>query len=156
MPLPHSHAAHAPHGAHAHAGSVVWRGGLTRMLLPLLNATSLLAFLTWFGAAGYVLRHVVGWPLLAVLPIALLAGIAAATLIGWFMTKLAAGERVMDPEEYRLVGTSGRLTVSIPSDGVGEVVFSKGGTRRSEAARSLSGRALARGTEVVIISYTRG
>ena len=31
--------------------------------LPLLNFTSLVAFLTWFGAAGYAALQFAGWPL---------------------------------------------------------------------------------------------
>ena len=39
---------------------------------------------------------------------------------------------------------------------MGEIVFSMAGTRRGEAARSLNGRAIPRGTEVVIVKYARG
>jgi hypothetical protein len=159
-PVVATHAAAPAHGAHAqpqaHAHSQHGPSRPTRLLAPLLNASSLLAFLTWFGATGYLLRHVAGWPLLVALPPAVLAGLAAAALLGWFMTRLAAGEQVLDPSLYQLVGQSGRVTVGIPSAGVGEIVFSMAGTRRGEAARSLNGRAIPRGTEVVIVKYARG
>jgi hypothetical protein len=66
------------------------------------------------------------------------------------------GEIEMDPDDYRLEGTVGQVTVSIPAGGTGEVVFSKVNTRRSEAARALGGVAIPRGTEVVITSYEGG
>jgi hypothetical protein len=48
------------------------------------------------------------------------------------------------------------VTVRIPAGGTGEVVFSKAGARRSEAARALGGVAIPRGSEVVITDYTDG
>jgi hypothetical protein len=73
-----------------------------------------------------------------------------------FLALLRAGERVMDPGDYRLVGTVARVTIGIPGDGVGEIVFIKAGTRRSEAARGLHGAAVPRDTEVVVTGYERG
>jgi hypothetical protein len=125
--------------------------------LPLLNFSSVVAFLTWFGAAGFGLLHFAAWPLLPALVLALVAGLAGALLIAVFLERLVAGERgEMDVSEYRLPGTLARVTVSIPATGVGEILFSKGGVRRSEAARSLTGRPIPRATEVVILQYGRG
>jgi hypothetical protein len=62
----------------------------------------------------------------------------------------------MDPAEYRLEGTVGKVSVAVPSGGTGEVQFEKGGTRRSEAARALGGVAIPRGAEVVITTYADG
>ena len=73
------HAAHAPHaGGHLAADDQpgllhavhgqAWHG------LPLLNPSSALGFLTWFGAAGYLLLRYAEWAVWAVLLGALLAG----------------------------------------------------------------------------------
>lgn len=154
---------HLPVHAHAHAdadaGQAHAQGDQSHAgihHLPVFNASAILAFLAWFGAAGFLLTRFTGWPLLAVLPLAVLAGLVAATLIGFVLSAVIAGERVMRPQDYQLDGTPGRITVSIPAGGVGEIVFSKAGARRSEAARSLDGRAIPRDTEVVIIDYTGG
>ena len=53
-------------------------------------------------------------------------------------------------------GTIARVSADIPPGGAGEIVFTKAGSRRGEAARSLHGRAIPRDTEVVIIEYERG
>jgi membrane protein implicated in regulation of membrane protease activity len=153
----HAHIGHVDASGHGHGdlGHDANHSGV-RAQLPLLNASSLLAFLTWFGAAGFLLTRFAGWPLLLVIPVAVVAGLAAAILIALFLGKVLAGERVMNPADYRLEGTFGKLTVGIPAGGTGEVVFSKAGTRRSEAARSLSGRAIPRDSEVVIVDYERG
>lgn len=140
------------HGAAQHGGSA----DTDHFGLPLLNASSLLAFLTWFGAAGYVLLRFAGWALLPAILVAVAVGAVGAVIVAFFIRLLLSGEREMRPRDYRMEGTIGRVTVSIPAAGTGEVVFSKGGSRRSEAARSLDGRPVPRGTEVVIIDYARG
>lgn len=124
--------------------------------LPLLNVSAILGALTWFGAAGYLLVRLGDWALPAVLLGALLAGAVGWYLVVRFLGLILAGEREMDPSDYRLEGTIGRVTVSIPAGGTGEVVFSKAGARRSEAARGLGGAAIPRGSEVVITTYADG
>ena len=84
------------------------------------------------------------------------AGAAGWYLIARFLGVILKGEVEMDPDDYRLEGTVGQLTVSIPAGGTGEVVFEKAGLRRSEAARALGDVALPRGSEVVITSYAHG
>jgi hypothetical protein len=160
--------AHAPagHGAptghgHGHVGGDTLHGhqgddgAAGHGRLPLLNMSTLVAFLTWFGAAGYLLLRL-GAALVPALGGAVVAGALAGLLISLFLAKVQAGEREMDPEAYRLKGTIARVTVRIPAGGVGEIVFTKAGSRRSEAARSLSGEPIARETEVVIVDYARG
>src|SRR5215510_1409044 len=49
--------------------------------LPLLNGSSLMAFLTCFGAAGYLLTRLSPWAFPAVILGALIGGIAGAYLV---------------------------------------------------------------------------
>jgi membrane protein implicated in regulation of membrane protease activity len=144
-----AHAAHGP-GHDAHIAHETAQG------LPLLNASSALGGLTWFGAAGYVLLRLGDWALPGAILGALAAGALGWYLIARFLGLILRGEIEMDPDDYRLEGTVGQITVSIPEGGTGEVVFSKVDTRRSEAARALGGVAIPRGTEVVITSYQGG
>jgi membrane protein implicated in regulation of membrane protease activity len=157
--LGHGHAPAAAPGhvvGHDAAQSPVHGSSNAAEHLPLLNASSVVGALTWFGAAGYLLTRLSGLATLAILLGALLAGAIGWYLVARFLGLVLRGERVMDPAEYRLVGTIGRLTVSIPSGGTGEVVFSKAGTRRSEAARAEGGSPIPKGTEVVITAYAAG
>jgi hypothetical protein len=137
-------------GGHAGAHHHGWRS------LPLVNPSSALGFLTWFGAAGYLLTRYAGWAVVPVFVGALVAGAVGWLLIARFLGLILAGEREMDPADYRLVGTVGRISVSVPAGGTGEMIFSKAGARRSEAARGVEGRPIARGTEVVITAYQSG
>ena len=50
----------------------------------------------------------------------------------------------------RLVGRSAEVTVGIPADGVGQISLSVAGERTEHVARSKDGRAVTRGTQVVI------
>ncbi len=54
-------------------------------------------------------------------------------------------------------GVVARVTDEIrPDGGIGEIIFSQIGTRRSAAARSETGLPIPRGTEVVVLRYIRG
>ena len=152
-----SHGAGASHGVAHHAGADGGHSAAAQHVsLPLLNFSSALSGLTWFGAAGYLIVRLSAWALPAVVLGALLAGAVGWYLVARFLGLVLAGEREMDPEDYRLEGTVGQVTVSIPRGGTGEVVFSKVGARRSEAARGLGGTAIPRGSEVVITAYLDG
>ena len=146
----------ADHGAHAtdHGDHPSTLPLLAR--LPLFNPSALLAFITCFGAAGYILTHFADWPSLPALIVALVPGLLGDVIIAAVIAKIIASETVMRPIDYELEGTLGRVTISIPANGVGEVIFSKGGTRRSEAARSLNTTAIPYDTEVVIVEYEHG
>ena len=67
-----------------------------------LSLSTIMIFLTWFGAAGYIARV---WGALAipvVLAIAAVAGLVSGTLVWLFLAKfLWRGERVMDPRRLR-------------------------------------------------------
>jgi membrane protein implicated in regulation of membrane protease activity len=151
--------AHAGHGQ-LHTATNVGHGhgdpGNTAALLPLLNGSSVVGALTWFGAAGYLLLRLGDLALPAVIVGALLAGGIGWYLVARFLGLVLSGEREMDPSDYRLEGTVGNVTVGIPAGGTGEVVFAKAGTRRSEAARAMGGGPIPRGSEVVITSYADG
>ncbi|HEV7665385.1 MAG TPA: hypothetical protein VGQ62_17775 [Chloroflexota bacterium] len=153
-------AAHLNHGGHAHLGSGAHAHGSVGNHEPnslaLLNASSVIGALTWFGAAGYLLLRLGDLAVPAIIAGALIAGGLGWYLVARFLTLILSGERELDPADYRLEGTVGNLTVSIPAGGTGEVMFSKAGARRSEAARAEGRVAIPRGTEVVITAYADG
>jgi membrane protein implicated in regulation of membrane protease activity len=147
------HAFHLGHHAHAHGhgGDSDGHGGL-----PLWNVSTLLAFLMWFGAAGYTAMQLLNWSApLALIP-AVVFGAAGGLLVSAFLGLVLRGETRMDPSDYRMEGTLARVSVSIPEHGTGEIIFSKAKSRRGEGARSIDGRAIARGEEVVVVDYQRG
>ena len=142
----------AAHGGHVgHHG-----GGADEGMFP-VNPTTVLTFLTWFGGAGFVLRNYYGIVALLSLALAALVGLVGAAVVFWFLLQVMLPEQtVMLQADYDPVGSVGRVTMPIRAGGVGEVVYTRGGTRRSAGARSLDGKPLDKGAEVVIARYERG
>ena len=144
------------HIGHLHVGHLHVDAGHAADATPLLNGSSLVGGLTWFGAAGYVLTRLAGFSLPAALVGALAVGALGWYLVARFLGLILRGEVEMDPADYRLEGTVGKISVGIPGGGTGEILFEKAGTRRSEAARALDGAAIPKGAEVVITAYRDG
>jgi hypothetical protein len=58
--------------------------------------------------------------------------------------------------DYKLPGTAARVVSPIRAGGVGEIVYVKNGSRFTAGAKSADEQAIAKGAEVVIISYEKG
>jgi hypothetical protein len=125
--------------------------------LSAFNGFTLPAFLCWFGGAGYLLHQYSSLYAPLVLSLAALSGLAGAGLVYLVLFKLLIPhERVLSPEDTRMDGVVACVSDEIRADGIGEILFSQTGARRSAAARSESGVPIPRGTEVVVLRYVRG
>lgn len=143
----HGHFGHGHHG-HLHAGQ---GHGLAK-----LNFSTICAFLTWFGAAGYLMQRHTAIVALFEVAISVFAGIAGAAIVFWFMTKLMAHDRTLDPADYDMVGVLGRVTSPVRPGGVGEIVFARDGGRKSAAVRCEDGSGIDRNVEVIVTRYENG
>jgi membrane protein implicated in regulation of membrane protease activity len=125
--------------------------------LSWLNPSAVMAFLAWFGGAGYLLTQYYGvWYLLG-LGLAILSGFAGAAIVSWFLVKvLLPHETELYDSDFELAGTLATVTSSIRQGGTGEIVYSQGGARRCSGARSNDGAALEKGSEVVVARYEKG
>lgn len=150
------HAVHVGHGAPGDGGAHGHGDSGSQNGLPLWNVSSLLAFLMWFGAAGYISTRFIGLhPLWALIP-AVGFGVAGGLLVSAFLALVMRGESWLTPGSGNLEGTLARVSVTIPAGGVGEILFEKGERRRGEGARGVEGARVARGEEVVVLAYDRG
>jgi membrane protein implicated in regulation of membrane protease activity len=122
------------------------------------NMATMLAFLTWFGGAGYLLTEHFGVGTIAALIFSAGIGVIGGAIVFFFLARvLLRGQTpYLRSEDYSLEGTIGRLSVGIRSGRTGEVVYSKAGTRRVASARSADGEDIAQGAEVVVISQEGG
>ncbi|MGH9688328.1 MAG: hypothetical protein ACRD5K_14685 [Candidatus Acidiferrales bacterium] len=158
---PGVHAVHAPiHGpatTFSHHVTVSHHGGAGGTQVSFFNFASIMAFLAWFGGTGYLLTRYTSLIAAAALGLASTSGLAAAGIVFLFLAKvLLAHETQLDPSDFDLIGVLGKLNVAIRPGGTGEIVFSQAGTRRVAGARGEDGKAIEKGTEVVITRYERG
>ena len=160
----HFHWAHPGHGL-PHGGGVAHAGaaghaGVSHAALGhvgFFNFFSLMAFLAWFGGTGYLLDRYASLWFLLVLALATGSGLAGAAVIFWFLAKVLLGhETILDPADYEMVGTVGRVGSPIRVGGTGEILLSQAGARKAAGARSEDGAAIERGAEVVITRYEGG
>jgi membrane protein implicated in regulation of membrane protease activity len=141
--LPGLHHLHLDtHFGHAHGG---------------FNFSSAMAFLAWFGGAGYLLT---AWGKIGAATVLAFAGMAGATgaaIVFMFLAKvLMRTDSTLYESDYRMDGVLGHVSSGIREGGTGEIIFSQEGVRRTCGARSENGKAIARGTEVVITRYEKG
>jgi len=145
-------------GHHGGGGHGAMRGGLRGGAhISWFNASTIMAFLAWFGGTGYLLtRHSHLWTLLS-LAIAIAAGLFAGWVVFRFMVKLVqVDDAPMSSEDRRVEGALGTLSMPIRENGTGEIIFALGGTRRCAGARSGDGKPIDKGVEVVIERYEKG
>jgi membrane protein implicated in regulation of membrane protease activity len=160
--LPHaSHLPHLPsagHGAHLpHAGHPVQGSAGGSPTIPWWNGFSLMIFLCWFGAAGYLLTRFGGFVAGVVVALAVVCGVAGGTIIFLFMTKvLLPHEHYLTADETEVAGVVGRVSSPIRQGGTGEIVYEQLGARRSAPARSEDGAPLQNEEEVYVVRYEEG
>jgi membrane protein implicated in regulation of membrane protease activity len=151
--------AHGPvhHGAaHANGGGHPLPGGGSRMatVLSWLNMAAFLAFLTWFGGAGIVLKQLTGWSAGPILAASIGLGLAGGSIVNRFIQTLVRDERPLLPTSY--VGVLAKVTSPIRDGGTGEIVYTLNGTRQTAGARNVDAGPLPKGAEVVITRYEKG
>lgn len=155
--VPHGHMAHLPHGvttAASHAAQATAKGGGS---VPWWNAFSLMIFLCWFGAAGYLLTRYGGFVAGVVLVLAAICGVAGGAIVFLFLTKvLMPHDRELTADETEVVGAVGRLTSAIRAGGTGELVYEQLGQIKSAPARSDDGGDMAKQEEVYVVRYEKG
>jgi len=137
---------HLPHGMHisGHIGPI--------------NATTIVVFLTWFGATGYLVTHYHSAAAGLALSAAIIAGFIGATLMYVSVIRtFVMHERALRDDDFEMAGVLGRISMPIREEGgTGELIYTQQGTRRSCGACSENGTRIERGTEVVVMRYEKG
>jgi membrane protein implicated in regulation of membrane protease activity len=155
--LPHvGHVPHLPHGVHVPHGTTgaAVRGGAN---VPWWNAFSLMIFLCWFGAAGYLMTRYGGLVALLVLIVAAICGVAGGAIVFLFLTRvLLPHERELTADETEVVGAVGRVSSAIRAGGTGEIVYEQLGARCAAPARAEDGGPIEKQEEVYVVRYEKG
>jgi hypothetical protein len=166
--LPHVHVPHAGHVPHLHVphGGGVHTAGMNGGSagnasagpeVPWWNAFSIMIFLCWFGASGYLLTKYGGFVAGLVVVLAAICGLAGGAILFLFMNKfLMPHERELTAFETEVIGVVGRISSPIRSGGTGEIVYQQLGATRSAIARSDDGEPIGKQEEVYVIRYEKG
>ena len=149
---------HLPvHGGQHGGGGLRTGGAKGGSHISWFNASSILAFLAWFGGTGFLLAKYSSVTTMLVVGFATLAGLAAGWTVLKFLLKLVGPtDDPLGHEEPRVEGAVGVVSMTIRENGTGEIIFPLGGSRRCSGARSADGKAIEKGAEVVIERYERG
>ena len=117
---------------------------------PSIFSTRIIAaFLTAFGVGGIIGRYYdLSHPLSSGIGVAL--GGVMSGLVYQFAKILYAQQASSELHMTGLVGIIGEVSVAVPASGVGQIVVNTGGERTEHIARSGTGTAIARGTDVTI------
>jgi hypothetical protein len=148
--IPHGvpHAGHAPQGATASG---------TASTVPWWNAFSIMVFLCWFGAAGYLLTRYGGFVVGIVLVLASICGVVGGAIVFLFLTRvMLPHERELTAEETEVAGVVGRVSAPIRAEGIGEIVYEQLGARKFAPARSEDGTPFQKQEEVFVVRYEKG
>ena len=156
------HAGHVPHMPHGGAGvSHPASGGAGSSSsgpeVPWWNAFSIMIFLCWFGAAGFLLTKYGSFVAGVVVVLAAICGVTGGAIIFLFLTRvLMPHDRELTADETDVVGVVGRVSAPIRSGGTGEIMYQQLGATRSAIARAEDGEAIAKEEEVYVIRYEKG
>ena len=146
--------AHSPFGASTGEARVA-QGHASN--ISAFNFITLTAFLAWFGGSGYLLTRYSRIQVASGLVLSVLVGLVGGGIIFLFLSRvLISPEEVMDPADYEMAGVLGRVSVTIRETGTGEIIYSQAGTRRACGAHGEDGKAIAKGTEVMVTRYEKG
>jgi membrane protein implicated in regulation of membrane protease activity len=151
---------HVPWGHHIHGdifrGGHGGHGGHADAVGP-INFATLTAFLAWFGGSGYLLTSEFRWLAMPAILMSIVIGLAGAAIVFVLMAKvLWSPNENMQSADYHMVGVLGRLSQPIREGGIGELIYSHGGARKSCGARTDDGTGMDKGAEVVVTGYDRG
>jgi membrane protein implicated in regulation of membrane protease activity len=107
------------------------------------------AFLTAFGVGGVVARYY-GLSHIAASGVGIVCGVIMAGLVFQFAKVLHSQQASSELHMQSLIGMTAEVSVAIPAGGVGQIALSSSGARSEHIARSADGRALPRGSTVVV------
>ena len=140
-----------------HGGDLSGHAGHDGAQVSPFNLRTISAFLAWFGGAGYLLARYSDLAAAAELLVAAGVGLVGGGIIFVVLTRYVMPRLTeLRPEDYRIEGAIARVTVPIRAGGTGEIVYTLGGTRHVDGARSVSGDGFERGAEVVIQRLEKG
>jgi membrane protein implicated in regulation of membrane protease activity len=127
-------------------------------LLTIINPSSVVFFLLGFGFLGYVFHNETSLGLPLTLLLSFLSGCIIAALLVMLINRLVGNSEAHTVQDVSdRTGLVGKVILTIQGNDPGEILYqSPGGLRKSIPARSVDGKRIERGEEVVVVNFENG
>lgn len=120
--------------------------------IAFLNPALILAFVVFFSSSGYVFELVTPFSSILILSISIGFGLVMSVLLHFFiLVPLSSAEESLVFTEESLKGRVGKIIISIPEDGFGEIVIDGKSGMISRPAASYENNPIPEGTEVLVL-----
>ncbi|MDG5787897.1 NfeD family protein [Evansella sp. AB-P1] len=117
-----------------------------------INPTLILSFLTFFNSMAYVIESFTEVHSLIVLVVSLFSAFLLVTLLNIFiLIPLSKAEATLAYSDEDLKGRVGKVILSIPEDGFGEVMIEGTGGNIARSAVSFEVQAIPYGEQVLVV-----
>lgn len=126
-------------------------------ITPFFNPALILAFITFFSASAYIMEIVSSLSTVLIIIISVVIAFILTSVLNLFVfIPMKSAEESLSYTEESLKGRVGKLILSIPLDGYGEIVIeSKSGTI-SKPAASYDKEEIQAGSRVLVIEVKNG
>ncbi|RDI42277.1 hypothetical protein [Falsibacillus pallidus] len=122
-----------------------------------INPAVVLAFFTFVSASGYILEFATGLGSMTILVISILIALVLDSILNIFVfIPLSRAEESLGYTEDSLRGRIGKVILSIPVDGYGEVLIESKSGVIAKSAKSFDEESITEGTRVLIIDVKQG
>lgn len=124
---------------------------------PFLNPALILAFITFFSASAYILEITTSLPTLLIAAISIAVAFILDTVLNIFVfLPMASAEESLSYTEDSLKGRVGKIIISIPLDGFGEIIINSKSGNISKPAASYDNEIINEGERVLVIDVKSG
>ncbi|MET3697698.1 hypothetical protein SAMN05877753_104430 [Bacillus oleivorans] len=121
------------------------------------NPTLILAFLTFFSASGYLLEILTPLNSFLIIFVSVLIAVLLDTLLNVFvLIPLSSAEESLVYTEESLKGRIGKVILSVPKEGFGEVVIESNSGNIAKPAASFDDLPIPEGSQVLVIDVKAG
>ncbi|WP_026677615.1 NfeD family protein [Fictibacillus gelatini] len=122
-----------------------------------LNPTLVLSFLTFVSAGGYLLEKLTSVQSWLIVLISSAISLVLVTLLNVFvLIPIASAEESLNYSESDLKGRMGKVIISIPENGLGEVLIEGVSGRIAKPAISIDQSSIPQDTEILIVDMKNG
>lgn len=136
----------------------IFLGDLFDGIFPdgILSPTTILAFLTFLSASGYLFEKLTVMQSIYVLIISLFIALICVLLLHYFvLVPLASAEESLVYREEDLVGRIGKVITTIPIDGFGEVFIEGSSGTIAKTAQSIDNVEIQSGNTVIVVDIKK-